>query len=371
MMSKTLGIVFSNMPDSMMGKITEHRTMASVPFGGRYRLVDFVLSNMINSGVKDVGIITKSNFQSLMDHVGTGKEWDLSRKKGGLTILPPYGRQESVYYRGRLEALGNIYTYIKESKAELVIMTDCDNIASIDYSDIIRYHKEKDADVTVVYKNKPITESIHRDVTTISMDENRRVNGAYVNPEVQQGNVLLNVTVIDKRLLERIIGDAASANFYSFTQGVLQMGSKQLKIYGYEYTGYVANINSLQSYFDCNMELLDPQVRRELFPPERPVYTKVRDEVPVKYGINAKAKNAVIADGCVIEGTVENSIIFRGVKIGRGAVVKNSIIMQGTVVGENCQIDCVVTDKDVMIRDSRKLMGCKEYPFFVEKGTAI
>lgn len=250
---------------------------------------------------------------------GLARRWDLSRKKGGLTILPPYGRQESVYYRGRLEALGNIYTYIKESKAELVIMTDCDNIASIDYSDIIRYHREKDADVTVVYKNKPITESIHRDVTTISMDENRRVNGAYVNPEVQQGNVLLNVTVIDKRLLERIIGDAASANFYSFTQGVLQMGSKQLKIYGYEYTGYVANINSLQSYFDCNMELLDPQVRRELFPPERPVYTKVRDEVPVKYGINAKAKNAVIADGCVIEGTVENSIIFRGVKIGRGA----------------------------------------------------
>ena len=146
MMSKTLGIVFSNMHDSMMGKITEHRTMASVPFGGRYRLVDFVLSNMINSGVKDVGIITKSNFQSLMDHLGTGKEWDLSRKKGGLTILPPYGRQESVYYRGRLEALGNIYTYIKESKAELVIMTDCDNIASIDYSDITRYHKEKDAD---------------------------------------------------------------------------------------------------------------------------------------------------------------------------------------------------------------------------------
>ncbi len=371
MMSKTLGIVFSNMHDTMMGKITEHRTMASVPFGGRYRLIDFVLSNMINSGVKDVGIITKSNFQSLMDHVGTGKEWDLSRKKGGLTILPPYGRQESVYYRGRLEALNNIYTYIKESRAELVIMSDCDNIASMDYSDIIRYHKAHDADVTVVYQNKPITKSIHRDVTTISMDENRRVNGAYVNPEVEQGNVLLNVTVIDKRLLERIIGDSASANVYSFTQVVLQAGNRNLKIYGYEFPDYVANINSLQSYFDCNLELLKPEVRKALFPAERPVYTKVRDEVPVKYGINAKASNSMIADGCVIEGTVENSIIFRGVKVGRGAVVKNSIIMQGTVVGENCQLDCVVTDKDVMIRDSRRLVGCEEYPFFVEKGTAI
>ena len=174
MLSKTLGIVFSNMHDTMMGKLTENRTMASVPFGGRYRLVDFVLSNMINSDVKDVGIITKSNYQSLMDHVGNGKEWDLSRKNGGLTILPPYGRMESVFYRGRLEALGNIYSYIKESKAELVIMTDCDNIASIDYSDILRYHKGKDADVTVVYQNKAIADSVHRDVTTISMAEHHR-----------------------------------------------------------------------------------------------------------------------------------------------------------------------------------------------------
>lgn len=371
MLSKTLGIVFSNMHDTMMGKLTENRTMASVPFGGRYRLVDFVLSNMINSDVKDVGVITKSNYQSLMDHVGNGKEWDLSRKNGGLTILPPYGRMESVFYRGRLEALGNIYSYIKESKAELIIMTDCDNIASIDYSDILRYHKEKDADVTVVYQNKAIADSVHRDVTTISMDEHRRVNGAYFSPEAKEGNVLLNITVISKRLLERIVGDAVSTNFYSFTQGVLQMGNQRLKIYGYEYNGYVANINSMESYYDCSMELLNPKIRRELFPNERPVYTKVRDEVPVKYGINAVASNSMIADGCVIEGTVENSIIFRGVKIGKGAVVKNSIIMQGSVVGENCQLDCVITDKDVMIRDSRKLNGCKEYPFFIEKGRAI
>ena len=371
MMNKTLGIVFSNMHDTMMAQLTEKRTMGSLPFGGRYRLIDFVLSNMINSGIKDVGIITKSNFQSLMDHLGTGKEWDLSRKKGGLTILPPYGRQEAVFYRGRLEALSNIYSYIRESKAELVVMSDCDNITSMDYADIIRYHKEKDADVTVVYQNKKITHSVHRDLTTISMDENRRVNGAYYNREAESGNVLLNITVIDKRLLERIVSEAVSGNQYSFTQYVLQQGNQALKIYGYEYKGYVADIKSLQSYYDCSMDLLKPEIRKEMFPTERPVYTKVRDEVPVKYGIDAVAKNAMIADGCVIEGTVENSIIFRGVKIGRGAVVKNSIIMQGTYVGENCLLDCVITDKDVMIRDSKKLIGCKEYPFFMEKGTAV
>lgn len=370
-MSKILGIVFSNMHDIRMGKITEHRTMASVPFGGRYRLIDFVLSNLINSGVQDVGVIAKSNFQSLMDHLGTGKEWDLSRKKGGLTILPPYATHEAVFYRGRLEALGNALSYIRASKAELVVMTDCDNIASIDYAEVIRYHKERKADVTVVYKNKPITDSIHYDVTTISMDEDNRVNAAYVNPESDQGNVLLNMTIIDKKLLERIISDAASANFYSFTNGVLQRGNQRLKIYGYEFNGYVADIKSLQSYYDCSMELLDPKVRTELFPRERPVYTKVRDEVPVRYGINAHTKNSMIADGCIIEGSVENSIIFRGVKVGRGAVVKNSILMQGTWVGENSRLDGVVTDKNVMIRDAKTLMGCKEYPFFIEKGTIV
>ena len=203
------------------------------------------------------------------------------------------------------------------------------------------------------------------------MDENKRVNGAFINPEQEEGNVLLNMTVISKRLLERIISEASSTNFYSFTRGVLQQGNQRLKIYGYAYDNYVADIKSLQSYYDCTMELLNPDVRRQLFPPERPVYTKVRDEVPVRYGINASAKNSMIADGCVIEGTVENSIIFRGVKIDKGAVVKNSILMQGTYVGEKSVLDCVVTDKDVMIRDSKTLIGCKEYPFFVKKGTPV
>ena len=187
----------------------------------------------------------------------------------------------------------------------------------------------------------------------------------------EEGNVLLNMTVISKRLLERIISEASSTNFYSFTRGVLQQGNQRLKIYGYAYDNYVADIKSLQSYYDCTMELLNPDVRRQLFPPERPVYTKVRDEVPVRYGINASAKNSMIADGCIIEGTVENSVIFRGVKIDKGAVVKNSILMQGTYVGEKSVLDCVVTDKDVMIRDSKTLIGCKEYPFFVKKGTAV
>lgn len=371
MMSKTLGIVFSNMHDGMMGELTEHRTMGSVPFGGRYRLVDFTLSNMVNSGIKDIGIITKSNYQSLMDHLGTGKEWDLSRKKGGLSILPPYGRHEAMLYRGRLEALSGIIQYIKSFKADYVVMSDCNAIANVDFADIIRYHESMGADITVAYKNRKLIPEQKRDTTIIKMDETHRVTNVYTDPMRDEGNVLLNIVVVGKSLLERIIQDAASSNEHSFTNSVLQRGNKFLKIYGYEYTGYVADIKSMKSYYQSSMELIDPKVRAELFPMERPIYTKVRDEVPVKYGINAKAKNSMLADGCIIEGTVENSVIFRGVKVGRGAVVKNSVLMQGCVVGENSHLDCVVTDKDVLIRDSRTLVGCENYPMFISKGSAV
>ena len=202
-------------------------------------------------------------------------------------------------------------------------------------------------------------------------DNEDELIGAYYNREAESGNVLLNITVIDKRLLERIVSEAVSGNQYSFTQYVLQQGNEALKIYGYEYKGYVADIKSLQSYYDCSMDLLKPEIRKEMFPTERPVYTKVRDEVPVKYGIDAVAKNAMIADGCVIEGTVENSIIFRGVKIGKGSVVKNSIIMQDSVVGSNVQLDCVITDKNVVIRDRRHLAGCEDLPYFISKGRML
>lgn len=371
MMSKVLGIVFSNMHDGIMGELTQNRTMGSVPFGGRYRLVDFTLSNLVNSGIKDVGIITKSNYQSLMDHLGTGKEWDLSRKKGGLCILPPFGRTEAVYYKGRLEALGGIIQYIQSFKADYVVMSDCNVLASIDCNEVIKYHEEKEADITIVYKNKKLVPAQKRDTTIIKMDETRRVNGVFVDPPVEEGNVLMNIVVIGKTLLERIIMEAASSNTHSFTKSVLQESNDRLKIYGYEFAGYMADIRTLGAYYDSSMDLLKPEVRAALFPKDKAVYTKVRDEVPVKYGINAKVKNSMIADGCIIQGSVENSIIFRGVKIERGAVVKNSIVMQGSIVGENSHLDCVVIDKDVLIRDSRTLVGCQSYPMFIAKGSAV
>jgi len=370
-MSKVLGIVFSNMHETSMGDLTENRTMAAVPFGGRYRMIDFMLSNLVNSGIKDVGIITKNNYQTLMNHVGNGKEWDLARKHGGLSILPPYGNSEAGVFRGRIEALAGISKYIKDSNAEYVIMTDCDTVANVAYDDILKYHQEKDADITIVYQHKQVSKAQRNNTTVIKLDENHRVYDVVKDHAEEEGNVFLDIIVIKKSLLERIIVENHARGKVSFTAEVLQGRKDDLRIYGYDFKGYIGDIKSIEAYYKCSMDLLDKDIRDQLFPAHRPVYTRVRDEVPVRYGSNAKAAHSLIADGCIIEGEVENSIIFRGVKVGKGAKVKNSVLMQGTIVGENADLDCVIADKNVVIRDSRTLKGCETFPVVIGKGRNV
>lgn len=370
-MSKVLGIVFSNMHETSMGDLTENRTMASVPFGGRYRMIDFMLSNLVNSGIHDVGIITKNNYQTLMNHVGNGKEWDLSRKKGGLSILPPYGRSEAGVFRGRIEALAGIKQYINDSSAEYVIMTDCDTIANVAYDDILAYHQAKDADITIVYQHKQVAKSQRNNTTVIKLDENHRVYDVVKDHAEEEGNVFLDIIVIRKTLLERIITEGQARGKVSFTQEVLQGQKQNLRIYGYEFQGYIGDIKSIDAYYKCSMDLLDKNVRNQLFPAHRPVYTRVRDEVPVRYGVDAKVSHSMLADGCIIEGEVENSIIFRGVKVGKGAKVKNCVLMEGTVVGENAKLECVISDKNVIFRNSRTLTGCETYPIVIGKGRSV
>ena len=370
-MSKVLGIVFSNMHETSMGDLTEKRTMASVPFGGRYRLIDFMLSNLVNSGISDVGIITKNNYLTLMKHLGNGKEWDLARKNGGLTILPPFSSSEAGVFKGRIEALAGIQNYIRESNAEYVVMTDCDTVAVVDYDDILKYHKEKDADITIVYQHKIVAKAQRNNTTVIKLDENHRVYDVVKDHADEEGNVFLDIIVMRKDLLERIITENQARGKVSFTREVLQGQKDHLRIFAYDFKGYIGDIKSIEAYYKCSMDLLNKEVRDQLFPVGRPIYTRVRDEVPVRYGVEAKAKNSMIADGCIIEGEVENSVIFRGVKVGKGAKVKNCVLMQGTIVGENANLDCVITDKNVIIRNSRTLTGCDTYPIVIGKGRNV
>lgn len=371
-MGNVLGLVFANMHDTTLGDMTKNRTMGSVMFGGRYRLIDFPLSNMVNSGISEVGVITKSNYQSLLDHLGSAREWDLARKKGGLYILPPFGNVESTLYRGRIEALYGAMSFIKHSRAKYVILSDCDVVTNIDYKPIVAAHIESGADITAVAHTGVYSSDDIKTSTVFNVDADKNVTSVLINPDISETcTTSLNVFVMSMDFLIETVNDAMARGNVSFERNILQEKCRELKIKIYEYDNYFSKLNSPESYFKSNMALLEPENARKLFVPKRSIYTKVSDNAPVKYDLDSKVSNSLIADGCIIEGEVENSVLFRGVKVGKGAKVKNCILMQGTVVGDNAELNYLITDKNVSICENHILTSSPQYPMYVGKGASV
>lgn len=371
-MGNVLGLVFANMHDTTLGDMTKNRTMGSVMFGGRYRLIDFPLSNMVNSGISEVGVITKSNYQSLLDHLGSAREWDLARKKGGLYILPPFGNVESTLYRGRIEALYGAMSFIKHSRAKYVILSDCDVVTNIDYKPIVAAHIESGADITAVAHTSVYSSDDIKTSTVFNVDADKNVTSVLINPDISGTcTTSLNVFVMSMDFLIETVNDAMARGNVSFERNILQEKCRELKIKIYEYDNYFSKLNSPESYFKSNMALLEPENARKLFVPKRSIYTKVSDNAPVKYDLDSKVSNSLIADGCIIEGEVENSVLFRGVKVGKGAKVKNCILMQGTVVGDNAELNYLITDKNVSICENHILTSSPQYPMYVGKGASV
>ena len=371
-MGTFLGLVFANMHDTTLGDMTKNRTMGSVMFGGRYRLIDFPLSNMVNSGISEVGVITKSNYQSLLDHLGSAREWDLARKKGGLYILPPFGNVESTLYRGRIEALYGAMSFIKHSRAKYVILSDCDVVTNIDYKPIVAAHIESGADITAVAHTGVYSSDDIKTSTVFNVDADKNVTSVLINPDISGTcTTSLNVFVMSMDFLIETVNDAMARGNVSFERNILQEKCRELKIKIYEYDNYFSKLNSPESYFKSNMALLEPENARKLFVPKRSIYTKVSDNAPVKYDLDSKVSNSLIADGCIIEGEVENSVLFRGVKVGKGAKVKNCILMQGTVVGDNAELSYLITDKNVSICENHILTSSPQYPMYVGKGASV
>lgn len=369
---KTLGIVFSNIHDKDVSELTAQRTLASVPFGGRYRLIDFVLSNMVNSGIYNVGVITKYNYQSLMEHIGSGKSWDLSRKNGGLVILPPYGREGASVYQSRFEAISNCAYYLREATETYVVMSDCDNVCNIDFSDALNYHIEKHADITVIYHKKDLGDCDPKIRTSIHADETGRVRKVVTGAK-QSGviNAFTNMLIINRKFLLSIIDGASELGYKSFSRDVLIRGVDDYNIYGYEYTGYFASIDSMPNYYKHSLHLLDKETRDELFRKGGAIYTKVRDSAPCRIEETAKVKNSIISDGCVIEGEVENSILFRGARVAKGAKVKGSILFNNVVVDAGSTVNCVIADKFSHVLENRTLSGHETRPYFLPKNTIV
>ncbi|MFT3951305.1 MAG: glucose-1-phosphate adenylyltransferase subunit GlgD [Oscillospiraceae bacterium] len=371
-MGRVLGLIFANMHDNTVTDLTKARTMGSILFAGRYRLIDFTLSNMVNSGLSEVGVITKANYQSLLDHLGSAREWDLSRKKGGLHILPPFGHIETGLYRGRIEALYGALSFIRSSLTDYVIMSDCDVITNFDYRPLVKSHIKSGADITIATSTDCFSAELIKESNVLSVNPDGKITDILISPKISGNCTLsLNTYVMNKKLLVELITDCIARSQYSFERDILQAKVGTLNIHAYDYAWYYSKIHSMKSYFEANMELLNSATAKRLFLPKRPIYTKVRDNAPSRYGLNSMVKNSLVADGCVIEGVVENSILFRGVKVGKGAVIRDSIIMQDTAVGAGAELSYVITDKNVKIAENRTLTGADGYPTYIAKFAVV
>ncbi len=366
-----LGIIYANVHDDLLPGLTAKRSMASVPFAGRYRLIDFSLSNLTNAGISQVGIITKQNYQSLMDHIGSGREWDLDRKAGGLFFLPPFvsGGLDDGVYKTHLHALIGIMNFLKRAKQEYVIICDSDVIANVNIEDMFRYHLESGADITLAYKNGRLPKN-HKKVMVFDINDSRIEKISYLE-ERTTADHSLDIALIKREFLIDIVTSAFEQGKTSFSRDILMSELKNYKIMGYKVEGFAEIMDGPKSYFDLSMKMLDNKVRKQLFSRERPVYTKTHDSMPAKYAIGSSVNNSLIADGCVIEGTVKNSILFRNVTVKKGAVVENAIIMQNGIVGENARVSYAVMDKVSEICDNQKLEGTNQKIVLLKKGEKI
>jgi glucose-1-phosphate adenylyltransferase len=376
--TETLGIIFPNTYDTLVPELVTERTMASIPFASRYRLCDFMISSMVHCGISNISLLVRQNYHSLMDHLGSGREWDLARKKGGLNIFPPYAQKSLKIFTGWIEALESIKGILRNQTEEYVVLTDCNFAVNFDFNKLIDEHVRSNADVTVVYHKTEIPEvfrnarSANREYYyCFDLDEDNAIKNIVINSN-QSGvvNFSLNIYVLSRELLLELIDEAYIHGYTYFMRDMLAPQTDKLDIRGYCYDGYVAHIHDMKSYFEENMRLLKDENLQALFSGNQ-IYTKIRDDNPTRYINGSKAKNVLVADGCVIEGEIENSVLFRGVKVGKGARVRNCVLMQDTVIEEGANVEYVITDKNVRVSAGKSLSGNDAYQVFVSKHQTV
>lgn len=375
--AEALGIIFPNSYDSLVPDLVSERLMASIPFASRYRMCDFMISSMVHCGIDNISVLVRKNYHSLLDHLGNGREWDLARKNGGLNIVPPFAQKQIKVFSGRIEALESIRGYLMKQTEKYVILSDANMAVNFDFNALLDAHIKSGADVTMVYRKQEIPQSLIRQ-STAGMDlyyalgiNGDRVSKIYINPkESGEMNFSLNIYVVERELLMRMVDEAYLHGDVYFVRDILEKKIDQMDVRGFCYDGYVAHIHDMNSYFEENMRLLKEENLMALFSGNQ-IYTKIRDDNPTRYINGAKAKNVMVADGCVIEGEVENSVLFRGVKIGKGAKVKNCVLMQDTVIEDNASVEYVITDKNVTISEGKSLTGNDSFQVYVAKGQVV
>ena len=378
-MNDVMGIVYTSKDNLNLRELTTNRAVAALPVAGRYRIIDFTLSNLVNSGVRNVGVIVQKNYHSLMDHLGSGKEWDLHTRNNGLFIQPPFlTRENAGEYTGIIEALRANFDYLRRSRQQYVIVTNSNYVCNTSFEPMIEQHVKSKADITMMYiKVRPehleFSRSSDGNHCYLKVGEDKTIEDIEVNPNAANyPNLNMDCFIIKRTLLIHLVDQAIARGAKDLEGEVLRpyINSGALKIMGYEFDGYCRRIETIKGFFKFNMDLLRHDVRKELFG-THPVYTKTRDDAPALYRSGAEVKNSLVADGCVIEGSVENCVLFRGVHVGRGAKLKDCIIMQDSYIEEDVEMEDVILDKAVTVRAHGRLIGQRQYPIVIGKNVTL
>ncbi|AJY77300.1 glucose-1-phosphate adenylyltransferase subunit GlgD [Paenibacillus beijingensis] len=370
MIKKAMGVINLIQEADELGSLTEGRCPATVPFGARYRLIDFILSSMVSSGISKVAVFAHTKYRSLMDHLGAGRPWDLHTRQSGLFILPPVTDSVSELSRGDLYHFFQHRDYFQRSPLEYVVISRSHIVCNIDLGPVIEEHERSGADITVVYKRQ--SDILGGMARTLQLDGSGRVI-AMQEPygRMESDLVSMEIYVMKKNLLMDLVESSLSRGQDHLVRHAILSRIGELHIHGYEYKGYLGVVNTVNAYYRNSMQLLRPEVWKELFFQPSAIYTKIKDEPPTRYLDGAKTGNSLIANGCIIEGTVINSVLFRGVHVGKGAVIRNSIVMQNGQIGAGSSLDRVILDKDARVEEGRDIRGADEQPFMAGKRIVI
>jgi glucose-1-phosphate adenylyltransferase len=352
-----IGIILAGGNNEKLGVLVNGRAAAAMPIGGSYRVVDFALSNMSNSGIKKVAVITQYNSRSLHNHLSSAKWWNLGEKYGGLFVFSPYiSDKNSFWFRGTADAIYQNISYLANSNEQYVLITSGNSVYKIDYKDVLNFHIDHNADITLVTKELEYDDLSNYGI--VYTDQNNRVIDFEEKPIEPQSNfVFLGIYIVSRQLLIELLTSAVNTGGYSLVKDIIIRYRKKLNIYSYKFNGYWKNINSIEMYYKTNMDFLEKSVR-ELFTKKYPyVETKPTDEPPAKYNINAKISNTIVGSGSILNGYVANSVLFNRVYIGDNVYVKDCIIMDGTIVNDNCKLEKVILDKKVSISAGKQIVG--------------
>lgn len=368
-MNTMMGIIKLDSTTAQMKELCEHRPVGSLPIAGRYRVIDFALSNMVNAGITNVGILLSNKARSIFDHLRSGKDWDLARHREGMYYMPSDSTDGRAPI-GNLSGLYNNLDFIGNSSGEYVLLSNADTVFNIDYNKVLEYHQSTGADITLVYCES--TADHEGTCSVLKVADTGLVKDIARQPRTVAGSdCVMGVYLMAKSTFVNLVKVAFERGGTDFMLDGIIRRMDEYTIYAYKHEGYTYRINSVDSYYKASMEIAKPEIWEELFLSGNVIHTQRKDAVPVQLKATAKVTGSLIANGCEIRGTVENSILFRGVKVAEGAVVKNSIVMQHGIIGEGAVVENVISDKDVVISAGKVIKGAESYPFIVSKGAKI